>query len=323
MNSLHSKEISVAPMMERTDRHCRYFHRLLAPDIRLYTEMVVAQAIVRGDRGKLLAFDPAERPLALQLGGSEPALLARATRIAAGYGYDEINLNIGCPSDRVQSGSFGACLMADSGRVADCVSAMSEAVDLPVTVKTRIGIDEHDSYEFLADFVGIVAQAGCRKFVVHARKAILSGLSPKENRSIPPLRYDTVYRLKKDFPDLRIVINGGVRTTADVRTHLQRVDGVMIGRRAYSDPYWLSDVQRLVGGEGDDWHPLSREQVVSQMADYAERQLAAGARIHHISRHMLGLFAGRPGARGWRRFISEGAAKNSAGPEVLLESIAR
>jgi tRNA-dihydrouridine synthase A len=323
MNSRHSKEISIAPMMDRTDRHCRYFHRLLAPDIRLYTEMVVAQAIVRGDRGKLLAFDPAEQPLALQLGGSDPELLAQATRIAADYGYDEINLNIGCPSDRVQSGRFGACLMAESGRVADCVSAMSEAVDLPVTVKTRIGIDDHDSYEFLADFVGVVARGGCSKFVVHARKALLSGLSPRENRTIPPLRYDTVYRLKKDFPDLWIVINGGVRTTADVASHLQHVDGVMIGRQAYSDPYWLSDLQGLIGDGGEGWNPLSREQIVSQMADYAERQLAAGTRIHHISRHMLGLFAGRPGARGWRRFISEGAAKKSAGPEVLLESIAR
>lgn len=323
MNSPDSKEISVAPMMERTDRHCRYFHRLLAPDLRLYTEMVVAHAIVRGDSRGLLAFDPAEQPLALQLGGSEPELLAQAARIAAGYGYDEINLNIGCPSDRVQSGSFGACLMAEPDRVADCIGAMKGAVDTPVTVKTRIGIDDHESYEFLADFVGTVAQAGCHKFVVHARKAILSGLSPKENRSIPPLRYETVYRLKKDFPDLRIIMNGGVRTTAEVRTHLQHTDGVMIGRQAYSDPYWLVDLQRVLTGEAGDWHPLSREQIVGQMAVYAERQLAAGTRMHHISRHMLGLFAGRPGARGWRRFISEGAANSSAGPEVLLESIAR
>ena len=322
VNSYSKKWISIAPMMERTDRHCRYFHRLLAPDIRLYTEMVVATAVIQGDQQKLLGFDPLEKPLALQLGGSDPAQLASAARIGEEWGYDEINLNIGCPSDRVQSGRFGACLMAKPALVAAGVKAMVDAVSVPVTVKTRIGIDAHDEYEYLANFVGIVADAGCGMFIVHARKAILAGLSPKENRSIPPLRYDVVYRLQRDFPDLQIVLNGGVRITTEVDSHLTQVNGVMVGRQAYSNPYWLTELQSRLHTLKTHWQPPSRENIIMQMAEYAGREWSKGTRLHHISRHMLGLYAGQPGARAWRRFVSEGAADRHAKPELLLKSIA-
>jgi tRNA-dihydrouridine synthase A len=318
------KEISVAPMMDRTDRHCRYFHRLLAPDIRLYTEMVVDKAVIHGDKQLLLGFDPAESPLALQLGGNDPDLLVKAAITGEQWGYDEINLNIGCPSDRVQSGRFGACLMAEPQTVAACVHAISSAVDIPVTVKTRIGIDDHNEYSFLTDFIATVAEAGCSIFVVHARKAILAGLSPKENRSIPPLRYEVVYRLKQDFPQLRIIINGGVRSAAEAADHLQKVDGVMIGRQAYSDPYSLTQMQGVLCGlsaAGEEWEAPTREKIVTQMAEYAGRMLNDRTRLQHISRHMLGLYAGQPGARAWRRFISEGVANHAAGPELLLQSI--
>ena len=308
-------------MMQRTDRYCRYFHRLLAPDVRLYTEMVVADAVIKGDQQKLLGFDPAETPLALQLGGSDPGLLAKAARIGEQWGYDEINLNIGCPSDRVQSGRFGACLMAEPETVAAGVSAMTDVVSIPVTVKTRIGIDDHDDYEYLANFIDTVSNAGCTMFIVHARKAILQGLSPKESRLIPPLRYDVVYRLRQEFPELRIVINGGVRTTAETGAHLNEVDGVMIGRQAYSDPYWLTELQGLVSPEGAKWQAPTRESIVMQMAEYAGQEQSKGTRLHHISRHMLGLYTGQPGARAWRRFLSEGAARRDSGPEVLLESL--
>lgn len=320
---LKDTRISVAPMMDWTDLHCRYFFRLLSPTIRLYTEMVTAQAVLKGDRDRLLGFNPAEKPLALQLGGSEPEILGIAAGIAADYQYDEINLNIGCPSDRVQSGRFGACLMAEPARVADCVRAMRQTSSLPVTVKSRIGIDDRDDYQFLAEFVEMVADAGCDYFIVHARKAILSGLSPKENRAVPPLRYEYVYRLKRDFPHLGIVLNGGIETTDAVRTHLKQVDGVMIGRKAYSDPFFLTALQDCLPGPETDkaWKPPAREHVVRQMAEYAERQLARGASLHHISRHMLGMFNGRPGARRWRRFISENAAQPGAGPEVLIASL--
>jgi tRNA-dihydrouridine synthase A len=323
VNTSSKKGISIAPMMERTDRHCRYFHRLLAPDIRLYTEMVVATAVIQGDQQQLLGFDPLEKPLALQLGGSDPALLARAARIGEEWGYDEINLNIGCPSDRVQSGRFGACLMAEPALVAAGVKAMVDVVSVPVTVKTRIGIDEHDEYEYLANFVGVVADAGCGMFIVHARKAILDGLSPKENRSIPPLRYDVVYRLKRDFPDLQIVLNGGVRITTEVDSHLAQVNGVMVGRQAYSNPYWLTELQSRLNPSPTRWQPPSRESIIMQMTEYAAREWSKGTRLHHISRHMLGLYAGQPGARAWRRYISEGAADRNAKPELLLKSIAR
>ncbi len=315
--------ISVAPMMDWTDRHCRYFFRLLSPDILLYTEMVVDQALLKGDPSRLLARDPTDNPVVLQLGGSDPVTLAAAVRIAAGYGYDEINLNIGCPSDRVQSGRFGACLMAEPNLVADCVAAMRSVATVPVTVKTRIGIDDQDDYEFLVSFIEAVAAAGCNSFVIHARKAILAGLSPKENRSIPPLKVETVYRLKRDFPELTVVLNGGIGSVDAVRRHLEQVDGVMIGRKAYSDPYLLAELQQQIdlSPSHSGWHPPSRADIVRQMADYAERQLIGGARLHHIARHMLGLFAGQPAARRWRRYISEQGQLPGAGPEVLLNSL--
>ena len=248
-----------------------------------------------------------EHPVALQLGGSDPELLARAAALGAEAGYDEINLNIGCPSDRVASGDFGACLMASPERVADCVAAINAAVDVPVSVKTRCGIDDHDSYEFVAAFIETVAQAGCQFFIVHARKAILSGLSPKENRNIPPLQYPLVYQLAKEFPALRLLINGGIRELADVREHLRHVDGVMIGRQAYKEPYWMTELQAevLSADLGSKCEMPSRAEIVRQMADYAESQLGQGVRIEQITRHMLGLYAGQPGARNWRRFLSE------------------
>ncbi len=310
-----ASRVAVAPMMDWTDRHCRYFFRLLSPDIRLYTEMVTAQAVLQGDRARLLDYDPAEHPVALQLGGSEPEQLAAAAQIANAWGYDEINLNIGCPSDRVQSGRFGACLMAEPERVAECVTAMNEAADPPVTVKTRIGIDDRDDYAFLEQFVAAVTAAGCRHFVVHARKAILAGLSPKQNRSIPPLRYEIVYRLKQQFPELTVVLNGGVESNEAVREHLEHVDGVMIGRKAYADPWFLTELDHGSRPE------LTREQVVEKMAEYAARQIALGARLHHITRHMLGLFNGRPGARRWRRYLSERAIRPHADVQVLLDSL--
>jgi len=312
--------LSVAPMLDKTDRHCRYFFRLLAPDIRLYTEMIVAQAIIHGDRSRLLDFHPLEHPVALQLGGSEPRLLAGAAAIGRQWGYDEINLNIGCPSDRVQSGSFGACLMSQPGVVADCVRAIADETGYSPSVKTRIGIDSQDHFEFLRDFVGEVAAAGCRMFIVHARKAILSGLSPKENRSIPPLRYDVVYRLKREFPNLRIIINGGVRDSQSVKQHLKHVDGVMIGREAYSNPYWLTELQSQL--LPDNAVP-SRAEVILQMQGYVAQQMQAGVRLAHISRHLLGLYAGQPGAREWRRYITEASRQPNADAEILQRSLER
>jgi tRNA-dihydrouridine synthase A len=305
--------ISVAPMMDWTDRHCRFFLRLLSPGALLYTEMVTAQAILHGPRDRLLGFDPAEAPVALQLGGSEPAMLATAARAGANYGYDEINLNVGCPSDRVQSGRFGACLMAEPALVRDCVAAMRDAVDVPVTVKSRIGIDDRDDYEFLRDFVGTVAEAGSKVFIVHARKAILAGLSPKENREVPPLRYEYVYRLKAEFPELCIVLNGGVRDLAGVREHLARVDGVMIGREAYHNPYFLAELEHALHGV----EPPSREAVMARYIEYVEARLAEGVRLPAMTRHVLGLYLGRPGARRWRRQLAEGACARGAGSEVI------
>ena len=315
--------IALAPMMQRTDRHFRYLLRLMSPDLRLYTEMITAQALLYGDAQQLLAYDSSEHPLALQLGGSDPAELAKAARLGADAGYDEINLNIGCPSDRVSSGEFGACLMAQPDRVADCVAAIASTVDIPVSVKTRCGIDEQDSYEFVAGFIDTVARAGCGFFIIHARKAILSGLSPKQNREIPPLRYPFVYRLAKDFPQLRMLINGGIRTTVEVRGHLSHVDGVMLGRQAYKEPYWMAGLQTEVLNDlcGRQWSAPTRAEVVEQMAVYAERALASGARLNHITRHVLGLYAGRPGARAWRRFLSTHAVAPDARPELLLDSL--
>jgi tRNA-dihydrouridine synthase A len=300
-------------MMDWTDRHCRFFLRLLSRSSLLYTEMVTAQAILHGDRERLLGFDRAERPVALQLGGCNPEELARAATIGAQFGYDEINLNVGCPSDRVQSGRFGACLMVQPDLVRNCVAAMRAAVDLPVTVKSRIGIDDREDYGFLRDFVGTVAESGCEVFIVHARKAILAGLSPRENREIPPLRHDYVYRLKAEFPGLFIVLNGGVRDLDAVRTHLARVDAVMIGREAYHNPYFLAELERELHGT----EPPPREAVMAEYLAYVEDRLAEGVRLPAMTRHVLGLYLGRPGARRWRRQLSEGACAPGAGTEVI------
>ena len=310
--------VSVAPMMDWTDRHCRYFMRLLSPSAMLYTEMITAAAIHYGDRARLLGFDAAEHPIAAQLGGSDPALMAEAARVAAGFGYDEININVGCPSDRVQSGRFGACLMAEPALVAECFRAMQASQSAPVTVKTRIGIDDQDSEAFLRRFVDTVAAAGCRKFVIHARIAILDGLSPKENRTIPPLNYERVFALKRDYPELTVVLNGGIETLAQVEEALSRVDGVMIGRQAYHHPYFLAELEKHYAPA---WPLPDRHEIAHAMLPYIENELAAGEPLNRITRHMLGLFAGCPGARAWRRHISENAHRRGAGTEVLLQAL--
>jgi tRNA-dihydrouridine synthase A len=304
--------------MDWTDRHCRAFHRVLAPKALLYTEMVHAQAVIHGDRERLLGFDPAEHPLALQLGGSDPALLAEASRIGAGWGYDEINLNVGCPSDRVQAGRFGACLMREPVLVAECIAAMQAAVSVPVTVKCRLGVDEQEDYEVFLAFVDTVAATGCRRFIVHARKAWLQGLSPKENREIPPLRYEWVHRLKRERPDLVVSLNGGLRETDDLRAQLARVDGVMIGRAAYHEPYRLHEY--AVAFDGEPRRP--RAALLRAWFPYVERQLAAGVAMKHLSRHVLGLFHARPGGRAFRQILSEGAAKPGAGIALLERALA-
>jgi tRNA-dihydrouridine synthase A len=308
-------------MMDWTDRHDRYFLRLITRRTRLYTEMVTTGAVIHGDRDHLLGFDVSEHPVALQLGGSDPGDLARAAAIGADRGYDEINLNVGCPSDRVQSGRFGACLMAEPDLVADCVAAMRAAVTIPVTVKHRIGIDRQDSYDELVQFVGTVAAAGCGVFIVHARKAWLQGLSPKQNREVPPLDYAVVHRLKADFPELAFVINGGIQNLDAAGNQLQRVDGVMLGRAAYQNPYLLAQVDRRFFG---DSHPVpSRHQVVAELLPYIERHLQSGGKLKHVTRHILGLFQGCPGARAWRRQLSEQAYRDGAGPEVVRDALDR
>ncbi|MGX9519288.1 tRNA dihydrouridine(20/20a) synthase DusA [Vibrio mediterranei] len=320
-SKFQSNRLSVAPMLDWTDRHCRYFHRLLSSQTLLYTEMVTTGAIIHG-KGDFLAYNEEEHPVALQLGGSNPADLATCAKLAAERGYDEINLNVGCPSDRVQNGRFGACLMAEPELVAECVAAMKEVVDVPVTVKTRIGIDDQDSYEFLTRFVSLVSEkAGCEQFTIHARKAWLSGLSPKENREIPPLDYPRAYQIKKDFPHLQIAVNGGVKTLEESVEHLKHLDGVMIGREAYQNPYILAQVDQLIFGL--DTPVKKRKQVVEEMYPYIERQLANGSYLGHISRHMIGLFQAMPGARQWRRYISENAHKKGAGIEVLETALAK
>ena len=308
-------------MMDWTDRHERAFLRTISRHTLLYTEMVTTGAILHGDRDRFLAFDAIEHPVALQLGGSEPEDLAFSAREGAARGYDEINLNVGCPSDRVQRGRFGACLMTEPELVADCVAAMIAAVDVPVTVKTRIGVDETDSYDALQAFVAKIAAAGCRSFTIHARKAWLSGLSPKQNREVPPLRYEVVYDLKRDFPDLEIVLNGGVQSLDDAAAHLRQVDGVMIGRAAYQSPYLLADADRRFFGE--DAPAKSREQIVADFLPYVERRLAQGVPLKSITRHMLGLFNGLPGARAWRRHLAEQAHRPEAGPAVIEAALAR
>jgi tRNA-dihydrouridine synthase A len=305
-------------MMDWTDRHCRYFMRLLHPTAFLYTEMVTAAAIHHGDAHRLLRYNDEEHPVALQLGGSDPDLMAAATRQASQFGYDEININVGCPSDRVQSGQFGACLMGEPRTVARCFSAMQAETAIPITVKSRIGIDDQDNEEFLWRFVETIAAAGCKKFVVHARIAILDGLSPKENRSVPPLNYERVFRLKQSFPELTIVLNGGLNDRQQIDDVLQQVDGAMIGRQAYQHPYFLAE---LAHHFSPDWPLPQRRDVVLAMLPYVDSVLTEGEPLNRISRHMLGLFAGEPGARAWRRYISEHAHSDSAGPEVLINAL--
>ncbi|MBP2845879.1 tRNA dihydrouridine(20/20a) synthase DusA [Dickeya oryzae] len=315
----HRQRFSIAPMLDWTDRHCRYFHRLLSHNALLYTEMVTTGAILHG-KGDYLAYSDEEHPLALQLGGSDPTALAQCAVLAEQRGYDEINLNVGCPSDRVQNGRFGACLMAEAQLVADCVTAMRERVSIPVTVKTRIGIDDQDSYEFLCDFIRTVSeQGGCDTFIVHARKAWLSGLSPKENREIPPLDYPRVYQLKRDFPSLTLAINGGIKTLAEAKQHLEHVDGVMVGREAYQNPGMLAQVDRDLF-DATSVVP-NQAAVVQAMYPYIERELSGGAALGHITRHMLGLFQGIPGARQWRRYLSENAHKPGADASVVKHAL--
>lgn len=313
-----SRLISVAPMLDWTDKHCRYFFRLISPDILLYTEMIVAQAIIKGDVNYLLNFNRMEHPLALQIGGNDPQLLAECASIAESFGYDEVNLNVGCPSPRVSTGQFGACLMSNPQLVARCVLAMQQKVKIPVTVKCRIGVDDQDSYENLHQFVSTVTtDSGCHTFIIHARKAWLKGLSPKQNRDIPPLQYDKVYRLKQDFPSLTIVINGGIQHLADINLHLSQVDGVMIGRAVYNNPYLLADIQQ-------SYYPnktiLTRLEIMEAMFPYINMQLKSGAKLSHISRHLLSLFQGLPGAAAFRRYISQHICPN-ANIEVLQEAL--
>ena len=314
-------QLSVAPMMDWTDRHCRYFHRLLSPRARLYTEMVTSAALVRGGQLRLLEHSQQEHPVALQLGGSDPRELAQAACLGATAGYDEINLNVGCPSDRVQSGRFGACLMREPLLVGDCVRAMRDALadsnrHVPVTVKCRIGVDDQDDYADLQHFTETMLEAGVGVLVVHARKAWLQGLSPKENREIPPLDYARVYRLKREFPELVVVINGGIATVGQVQTHLANLDGVMLGRAAYHDPWLLARLEHALHGE-----PLpSRDEVLRHMRPYVEAELARGTAMKHISRHLLGLYQGEPGARAFRRTISEGAHLPGAGWDLLEQA---
>ncbi len=307
-------------MMDWTDRHCRHFMRLLSPSALLYTEMVTAAAVHHGDTNRFLRFNPSEHPVAVQLGGNHPEWMASAAASAAEYGYDEININVGCPSDRVKSGQFGACLMETPAIVADCIRSMRAVTDVPVTVKSRIGIDDNDSYDFLRAFVDTVAEAGCRKFVVHARIAILSGLSPKDNRNIPPLNYERVYRLKQDYPEFEIVLNGGVTDLQTIDEVLQHVDGVMIGREAYHRPYFLAEIEQHLN---PDYRLPQARDIIEKMFPYIEEQMAEGVPLMRISRHMMGLIGGQPGARKWRRYISEHAHLAGAGPDVLLDAFPR
>lgn len=311
--------LSVAPMMDRTDRHFRYLMRLITRKTLLYTEMVTIPAIINGDRAKLLDFSPEEHPLALQIGGDDPEKAAECARIAADWGYDEINLNVGCPSDRVKSGNFGACLMAQPEIVANVVEAMQQAVNLPITVKHRIGIDERDRYEDLTEFVRVVSEAGCQRFTVHARKAWLQGLSPKENRNVPPLRYEDIYRLKQDFPHLFIEINGGIKTLSEIKEHLSAVDAVMIGRAAYDNPTLFATVDQEIYGE--DCTPSTMKEVVQKMLPYIDYWVSEGVKLNRITRHLIHLFNGQPGARLWRQYLTEKGCSFDVGAEVVEEAL--
>jgi tRNA-dihydrouridine synthase A len=314
------RRVCVAPMMDWTDRHCRYLHRLYAPHALLYTEMIVSAAVVRGNAARLLAHDAAENPMALQLGGADPLELAAAARIGEAAGFDEINLNVGCPSERVKSGSFGACLMLRPALVADCVARMRDSTQLPVTVKCRIGVDARDDYEFFSDFAAVMARAGVAALIVHARVAILAGLSPKENREIPPLKYGYVHRLKRDHPDLPIVLNGGVVEAGTGSAHVAAgLDGVMLGRAAYHRPALLAELERALIDPA--WRVPEPWQVVERLVPYARAQLQRGVRLHSITRHLHGLMAGCAGARAWRRFLSDVASRPDAAPESLLSAL--
>lgn len=318
MQKAYQHLISVAPMMDWTDRHDRYFLRLISPGVRLYTEMITAQALWHGDHQRLLSFHESENPLALQLGGSDPKLLVHGAKLGESYGYDEINLNVGCPSDRVQSGKFGACLMLEPQLVAECVSAMQQAVSVPVTVKCRIGVDHQDSYELLHHFIQLIASTGCEVFILHARKAWLSGLSPKQNREIPPLRYEVVHQIKCDFPHLKIIINGGITTIEQIDTQLPHVDGVMIGRAAYQQPYLLADIEeKYYSGK-----KIARHDIVQQLLPYVDAQIKSGVRLNSITRHILGLFQGVRGAANWRRYLSQHAHLPNADVDVISQALA-
>lgn len=311
--------VSIAPMLDWTDRHCRYFLRLVTPSARLFTEMITTGALMHGDRERFLQHDPAEHPVAIQLGGSDPEALAQCALWSEQAGFDEVNLNVGCPSDRVQSGRFGACLMLEPDTVAASVAAMRDVVEIPVTVKCRLGVDEHDSYAMLHEFTDKLVEAGVSRLYVHARKAWLKGLSPKQNREVPPLDYDRIYRLKQAFPALEIHLNGGVTTVEEVVEHLQHVDGVMIGREAYHNPWMLARLEARLSGVSE---LSTRHAVVARLLPYVEEQLASGVRLHTITRHILGLFQSCPGARSWRRTLSEQAHRSDAGIEVIEEALA-
>jgi len=305
--------VSIAPMLECTDRHDRFFLRLISPHVLLYTEMITTQALLHGNFQQFLTFHPFEHPIALQLGGHRPDALTHCALLGEDWGYDEINLNIGCPSARVKSGQFGACLMLTPERVAECVNAMQNRVNIPVTVKCRIGVDDYDSYEDLTHFIKTVSDAGCRVFIIHARKAWLNGLSPKQNRTIPPLKYDVVYHIKKDFPHLTIIINGGIQTLAQINDHLKWVDGVMIGRKVYSDPYFLAEIEQALF----DTQSVTREEIMEQFIPYIQEELDNQVKLTQIVRHILGLFLGQKGGRIWRRYLSEHAHKKNSGIETL------
>ena len=319
MGNKINRKVCVAPMMDWTDKHCRFFHRLISKHTVLYSEMITSNALLRGKRDTLLAFEPCESPIALQLGGSDPKALAECSVIAEDFGYDEINLNVGCPSDRVQNGRFGACLMAEPETVAECVFEMQNKVNIPVTVKNRIGIDGQETYHDLSTFIETVAQGGCEVFIIHARIAVLTGLSPKQNRVIPPLNYAYVNQIKAAFPALEIIGNGGVQTLNQMDTHLQNLDGVMIGREAYHNPYLLSAVDARF--YHDPVPGLTRREVIEAMIPYIQKHLATGGRLNQITRHLLGLFHGVSGARRWRRYLSENAHKQGVNESVVLAAL--
>ncbi len=319
INQKMDRTLSVAPMLDWSTSHCRYFHRLLTKQTLLYSEMVTTGAIIHGDRQRHLSFNQEEQPIALQLGGSSPKDLALCSKIAEDYAYNEVNLNVGCPSDRVQNGRFGACLMAEPQLVAECIDAMQAATLLPVTVKSRIGIDDLDSYEALVNFIEIVSATGCKTFILHARKAWLSGLSPKQNREVPPLRYDIVQQIKQDFPHLEIIINGGIKSIEQTEALLQSLDGVMIGREAYHNPYLLAEVDALFFKQSTAIK--TRQEIVLELIPYIQSQLSVGVKLHSITRHILGLFHGVAGARAWRRELSEKAPKAGADEQVVLQAL--